>query len=104
MIGQRRVDERFLPVEGFRRTAAGEPVSVKVSLDDLREKFGNRAQAEPVAPISPIQRFSEHKLPAVRVVAQIQPVIYFTPIRRTLRNCAPSLPGVDAADYDVHAV
>jgi hypothetical protein len=36
MIGQRRVDERLLPVERFRRTTARQTISVKFALDDFR--------------------------------------------------------------------
>ena len=39
VIGQRRIDERSLPVERFRSTATREAVSVKVRLDDFREEL-----------------------------------------------------------------
>ena len=39
MIGQRRIDERFLPVESFRRAAAWEAVFVELALDDFGKEF-----------------------------------------------------------------
>jgi hypothetical protein len=39
VIGQRRIDERSLPVERFRSAATREAVSVKVRLDDFREEL-----------------------------------------------------------------
>lgn len=39
MIGQRWIDERFLPVEGFRRAATGKAVFIKFALDDFRKEF-----------------------------------------------------------------
>jgi hypothetical protein len=38
VIGQRRIDERPLPVEPFHSAATREAVSVKASLDDFRER------------------------------------------------------------------
>jgi hypothetical protein len=39
VIGQRRIDERLLPVKSFRRAAARQAISVQVSLDDFEEEF-----------------------------------------------------------------
>src|SRR5581483_11359418 len=104
VIGQRRIDERFLPVEGFRCATTREAISVKIRLDHFGEEFGNRAEPEPVAPIPSIQRLSEHILPTVGVVTQVQPVIHFAPIFRALCDGRSCLTRVDTADYDVHAV
>ena len=39
MIGYRRINERFLPVEGFGRATAWKTISVQFALDDFWEKF-----------------------------------------------------------------
>lgn len=39
VIRQRRIDERFLPFESFRRAAAWETISVQFALNDFWEKF-----------------------------------------------------------------
>jgi len=39
VIGQRWIDERFLPVEGFRRAAAWKVVFVELALDDFGKEF-----------------------------------------------------------------
>ena len=59
MIGQRRIDERFLTVERLRGATARQPISVKVSLSRFGEEFGNRPQPELVPPVPPVQRLSE---------------------------------------------
>ena len=104
VIGQGRIDERLLPVEGFRRATTRETISVEFALDDFREEFGDRSQPKPVSPVSSIQRLPKHKLTAVGVVAQIQPVIDFTPILCALCNGRARFPSVNTADHDVHAV
>jgi hypothetical protein len=42
VIGQRRIDERFLPVEGFRCTAAWQTISIQFALYDFWEKLCDR--------------------------------------------------------------
>jgi hypothetical protein len=69
VIGHRRIDERFLPVKGFRRTTTWQTISVQFALDDFWEEFRDCTQPEPVSPVPSIQGFSEHKLAAVDVVA-----------------------------------
>jgi hypothetical protein len=44
MIGQCGIDERLLPVEGFRRGTARDAISVKIALDDFGKKFRHRSQ------------------------------------------------------------
>jgi hypothetical protein len=39
MIGQRWVDERFLPFERLSRATAGQTISVKFALDDFGKEF-----------------------------------------------------------------
>jgi hypothetical protein len=104
MIGQRRIDKRFLPVEGFCGVTTRETISVNLRLDHFGEEFGNRTQPEPVSPVPSIQRLPKHKLTAAGVVAQIQPVIDFTPVLCALCNGCARFPSVDTADYDVHAI
>ncbi len=55
-------------------------------------------------PVSAIQRLPEHELTAVSVIAQIQPVIDFTPILGALCDSCAGRSRVDAPDHDVHAV
>jgi hypothetical protein len=72
VIGQRRINERFLPVEGFRRATAWQAISVQFALDDFWKKFRDCPQPEPVPPVPSVQGFSQHKLTAVRIVAEVQ--------------------------------
>ncbi len=43
MIGQRGIDERFLPVEGGRRAAVRKPIS-NIRIDNFREGRRNQAR------------------------------------------------------------
>lgn len=104
MVCQCRIDERFLPVERFRCTATRKTVAIGIRLNDFRKQLGDCTQPEPVALVSSVQRLPQHKLPAVSVVAEIQPVIHFTPILGAFRNCRPGFPRVNTADYDVNSV
>jgi hypothetical protein len=47
VIGQCRIDERFLPVEGFRRATARETIPVQFILGDFGEQFANRTKPQP---------------------------------------------------------
>jgi hypothetical protein len=62
VIGQRRINKRFLPVEGFCGATTRETISVNVRLDHFGEEFGNRTQPEPVSPVPSIQRLPKHEL------------------------------------------
>jgi len=104
MVGQRRIDERFLPLECFRGTATRETAVIGISLNHFREEFGDRTQSKPVPPVPAIQGFPQHKLTGVRVVAEIQPVVDFTPILGALRYGCSCFSRVDTADYEVHCV
>jgi len=59
---------------------------------------------EPAPPVPSIQWFSQHKLTAVRIVAEVQPVIDFAPILCALCNGRARLASVDTADHDVYAI
>ena len=104
MVGQCRIDERFLPIEGFRGAAARKTISVQFTLDDFREEFRDRTQPEPVSPVPSIQRLSKHKLAAIGVVAQVQPIIHFAPILGALCDCRARLPRIDTPDDDIDAI
>lgn len=104
MVCQCWIDEGFLAVERFRRTATWETIAIAVRINDFREQLGNCTQPEPSTTVSPIQGLSEHKLPAVRVIAEVHPVIYFTPILRTFCDGRPRASRVYAADHNIHSV
>jgi hypothetical protein len=104
VIGQGRIDERLLPVESLCRAAAWETISVKFALDDFREKLCDCSQSEPASPVPAIQRLPEHKLSAVGVIAQVQPVVDFTPVLGALCDGRARRPRVDTTDHDVHSV
>ena len=57
-----------------------------------------------MSPVPAIQRFSEDKLTAIRIVAQVQPVIDLAPILRAPRDGGSRFPSVDTADHDVYAI
>ena len=86
MVSQCRINERLLPVESFRRTATGKVIGNGISLNNFRKKFGDGTQPQPVPSVSPVQRLTEHKLSAIRVVAEVEPVIHFTPILGAFRD------------------
>ena len=98
MIGQRRIDERPLTVEGFRGATTREKISVNVRLGSLRGRVRKLYAAGACSLVPSIQRLPKHKLTAVGVVAQIQPVIDFTPVLCALCNGCASFPSVDTAD------
>ena len=104
VIGQCRIDERFLTIESLGCATARETISIKVSLSCFGEEFGNRPQPEPVPPIPSIQRLSKNKLSTVGVIAQVQPVVHFAPIFRALCNRGARFPRVDTPDHDIHLI
>ena len=104
MTGQCRIDERFLTIESLRCAATRQAMIVRFVFDDFGEEFRNGAQPERVPPVPTVERLPKHKLSAIRVVAQIQPIVDFAPTLRALRNCRPRLPRVDTADHDVYTI
>src|SRR5216684_1885660 len=104
VIGQCWINERFLPVEGFRRATARQAISVQFALYDFGEKLCDRAQPEPVSPVPSIQGFTQNELTSVGIVAQIQPIIDFTPILCALCDGGSRQTSVDAPNDKIHAV
>jgi hypothetical protein len=51
VIGEFRIDERFLTIESLRCATTRETTSVKVSLNHFGEEFGNCAQPKPAPPV-----------------------------------------------------
>ena len=74
MVGEGRIYERFLPFQCFDRAAAWQPVVVERRLDQFREQFGHSSQAGSRALVLPVPGLTKHKLPARRVVSQVEPV------------------------------
>jgi hypothetical protein len=104
LIGQCLIDEGLLPFEGFCCAAAWQTISVQFALYDFGEKLCDGSQPEPVSPVPSIQGFTQNELPSVGIVAQVQPIIDFTPFLRALRDGGSRFPSVDTADHHVYAI
>jgi hypothetical protein len=104
VIGQCRIDERFLTVESLGCATARETISIKVSLSCFGEEFRNSAQPQSVPPIPSIQRFSKDKLPAIGVVAKVQPIINFAPVFGAFSNRCSRFPRIDTPDHNIHTI
>jgi hypothetical protein len=104
VIGQRGIDEWFLPVECFRGAATGLAIIVEFLLYSLWKEFRNRAQPQSLPSIPSIQRFPKNKLPAVGVVAKVKPIINFAPLFGAFSNRCSRFPRIDAPDHNIHAV
>ena len=104
VIGQCRIDERFLTIESLGCATPRETISVKISLNHFGEEFGNRPQPELVSPIPSVQWFSKYKLSTVGVVAKVKPVVHFTPILRAFSNRCSRFPRIDTPDHNIHPI
>ena len=104
MIGQGRIHERFLSFEGFDGATTGQSIFDDVALDHFREQFRNCTQPKSMPSVPSIQRFSQNELSAIGVVAQVQPVVDFTPTLRALRDRCSRFPGIHTPDHNIHPV
>jgi len=75
LICERLIDERLLPLKGLNGTARRKVVRiVEKRRDDLWEQFRNGGKPARRFAIAVILRLSEHKLPAIRGIAEVQPI------------------------------
>jgi hypothetical protein len=101
LICERLIDERLLPLKRFNGTARWKVVRVVENrCDNLREQFRNGGKPARRFAIAVILRLSEHKLPAVRGIAEVQPIDALFEERR-LRNVEPRGTRVHASNNDV---
>jgi len=71
LIREGLIDEWLLPLKRFNGTARWKVVRiVEKRRDDLREQFGNGGKPARSFAIAVILRLSEHKLPAIRGIAE----------------------------------
>jgi hypothetical protein len=78
VIGKGLIDERLLPLKRLYGTAGGEVVrAVKKRCDNLGKQFRNSGKPARRFAIAVVFGLPEHKLPAIRCVADIQPIDTF---------------------------
>ena len=91
----------LLPLKRFNGTTRWKVVRiVEKRRDDLREQFRNGGKPARRFAIAVILRLSEHKLPAIRGIAEVQPIDALFEERR-LRNVEPRGTRVHARNNDV---
>ena len=101
LICERLIDERLLPLKRFNGTARRKLVRiVEKRRDDLREQFSNGRKPAGCLAIAIIFRLSEYKLPAIRGIAEVQPIDALFEEWR-LRNVEPRGTRVHARNNDV---
>ena len=71
---QRLIDERLLPFERLDRGATGQGVFAGCSIGNLRVKLSDCSQPFCLPTVPTIERLAQDKLPARRIVAEIEPV------------------------------
>jgi hypothetical protein len=71
---QHLIDERLLPFQRLDRRAAWQRIFSRRCVYNLRIEFTDRPQAFCLSAIAPVQRLTENKLAACRVVADIEPL------------------------------
>ena len=75
LICERLIDERLLPLKRFNGTARWKVVRVvEKRSDNLREQFRNGGKPARRFAIAVVFRLSEYKLPAIRGIAEVQPI------------------------------
>jgi hypothetical protein len=105
MIGESRVDERFLSLQSLNDTATRLSIVIEQRIDQFREEFGHGAQSSRGTPVHPIPWLTEHELSARRMVPEIQPIVDRASLfARLVCNQLSSFATVDAADHDVDAI
>lgn len=102
VIGDGLIDERFLPLKGLNGTARWKVVRiVEKRRDDLREQFRNGGKPATRLAIAIVFGLPEHKLPAIRGIAQVQPIDALVEEWR-LCNLEPCGARVHTRNNDVH--
>jgi hypothetical protein len=102
---ERRVDERFLPVQCLDCGAAWKWIFSGIGIHNLRIQLAHRAQALRLTAVAPIQRLAENILSARSVVAEIEPIAGAAQsVRERFLDGPPGFAGVDAADQDVWGI
>jgi hypothetical protein len=101
VVGEGLIDERLLPLKRLYGTAGGEVIrAVKKRCDNLGKQFRNSGKPARRFAIAIIFRLSEYKLPAIRGIAEVQPIDALFEEWR-LRNVEPRGTRVHARNNDV---
>jgi hypothetical protein len=105
MIGDGRIDEWFLSLQGFDRAAARLAIVIERHVDQFREEFCDAAQSSRGTLVHPIPWLTEHELSACRVVPEIQPVVNRASLSACfIGNQLSRATTVDTADHNIDAV
>src|ERR1051326_4731024 len=105
MVGESRIDERFLSLQGLNRAAARLPIVIKRRIDQFREELGHGAQSSRGTPVRPVPWLTEHELAARRVVPEIEPIVHGASLSARFFGNQLSRPAtVNAADHNIDAV
>ena len=105
MVGEARIDERFLTLQGLNCAAARLSIVIERRIDQLWEELRHGAQANRGTPVDPVPWLTEHELAAGRVVPEIEPVVHRTSwAARFFGNQRSRAATVDTADQNIDAV
>jgi hypothetical protein len=73
--GQRLVDERFLPIQGFNRRTTRQRIFARFCVNDLWVEFADRSQPVCLPAIARVEWLAKNILSTSRVVAKIEPIM-----------------------------
>src|SRR5580658_9211052 len=73
--GQRLVDERFLPIQGFNRRTTRQRIFARFCVNDLRVEFADRSQPVCLPAIARVEWLAKNILSTGRIVAKIEPIM-----------------------------
>jgi hypothetical protein len=105
MIGESRIDEWFLSLQGLHRAAARSAIVIERRIDQFWKEFRDGAQAGRRTPVHPVPWLTEHELAARRVVPEIQPIVNRASLSaRFFGNQFSRAATVDTPDHNIDAV
>ena len=105
MIGESRIDEWFLSLQGLDRAATWLVIVIERRIDHFREELLHGAQSSGGTPVHPIPWLTEHELSACRMVPEIQPVVNRVSVSAGFfGNQLSRAAIVDTADHNIDAV
>jgi len=102
---ERLIDEGLLPFERLDRGTTGQQIFARRCISNLRIELADRSQPFGFSAVSAVERLAQHKLPARRIVAEIEPIRDIAQsLHHALLNDTPRRPCVHAADEKVGTV
>src|SRR5580704_11647267 len=100
--GQRLVDERFLPIQGFNRRTTRQRIFARFCVNDLRVEFTDCSQPVCLPAITRVEWLAKNILSAGRIVAKIEPIMGLAQSSREgILNGSPRAACIDATDHKI---